>query len=59
METFIDVEWTTKRVPSNFHFLSNANGAFKAKLDNIKRCVTGNYIKQVEYGKGYDNVENQ
>ena len=35
MEMFIHVEWATKRVPGNFHFLSNANGSFKAKLDNI------------------------
>lgn len=58
MEMFIHVEWTSKRVPSNFHFLSNANGAFKAKLDNIDRCIKRNYIKHVEDGKGYDNVEN-
>lgn len=58
MEMFIHVEWTSKRVPSNFHFLSNANSTCEAKLDNTKRCITGNYIKQVEDAKGYNNVEN-
>lgn len=57
MEMFIHGECTSKRVPSNFHFLSNANGAFKATLD-INRCIRRNYITHVEDGKGYDNVEN-
>lgn len=57
MEMFIHGECTSKRVPSNFHFLSNANGAFKATLD-VNRCIRRNYIKHVEDGKEYDNVEN-
>lgn len=48
-------ERTTKIVPNNFHFLSNANDAFKVKLDNIKQCTTGNDINQAEDGKGYYN----
>lgn len=46
------------RVPSNFNFLCNANGAFKAKLDNTNECITRKDIKQAENGKGWDNVEN-
>lgn len=53
MGMFMHAEWTTKIVPNNFHFLSNANGAFKVKLDNIKQCTTGNDINQAEDGKGY------
>lgn len=28
------------RKPSNFNFFCDANGAFKAKLDKTKGCIT-------------------